>query len=78
MMQCMVIDREEAKLQTMAQVQAFLAGTHEIALREPKAEHYWVYRTGIEEVWLCPADALRQGRGVALSRTHNGPVRGNK
>ena len=39
-MQGMVIDMDEAKLQTVVQVQAFLAGTHDITLRVPKAEHY--------------------------------------
>ena len=35
-----MIDMNEAKLQTLAQVQAFLAGTLDIALRVPKLEHY--------------------------------------
>ena len=35
-----MIDMNETKLQTLAQVQSFLAGTHDIALRVPKSEHY--------------------------------------
>jgi len=38
MMQGMVIDMEEARLQTLAQVRAFLDGTTEMAFRVPKAE----------------------------------------
>lgn len=37
-MRGMVIDMEEAKLQTLAQVRAFLDGTAEVAFRVPKAE----------------------------------------
>lgn len=40
MMRCMVIDMEEARLQTLAQVKAFLDGTAEVAFRVPKAERY--------------------------------------
>ena len=36
----MVIDIEEAWLQTLAQVKAFLDGTAEAAFRVPKAERY--------------------------------------
>ena len=35
-----MIDMDEAKLQTVAQVKAFLEGTHDIVLKIPKAEHY--------------------------------------
>ncbi|HMC13920.1 MAG TPA: hypothetical protein VKG67_06230 [Gallionellaceae bacterium] len=38
MMRGMVIDMEEARLQTLAQVRAFLDGTTEVAFRIPKAE----------------------------------------
>ena len=38
MMQGMVIDMEEARLQTLAQVRALLDGTTEVAFRVPKAE----------------------------------------
>jgi len=38
MMQGMVIDMEEARLQTLGQVRAFLDGTTEVAFRVPKAE----------------------------------------
>ena len=40
MMRGMVIDMEEARLQTIAQVRAFLDGATEIAFRAPKAERY--------------------------------------
>lgn len=36
----MVIDMDEVKLQTVAQIKAFLEGTHDIVLKVPKAEHY--------------------------------------
>jgi hypothetical protein len=40
MMQGMVINMEEARLQTIEQVRAFLDGATEIAFRAPKAERY--------------------------------------
>ena len=40
MMPGLVIDMEEARRQTMAQVKAFLGGTTAIAFRVPKAERY--------------------------------------
>ena len=40
MMRGMVIDREETRLHTIAQVKAFLNGTTEGAFRVPKAERY--------------------------------------
>lgn len=40
MMRRMVIDMEEARLQTLAQVKAFLDGTAEVAFRVPKAERH--------------------------------------
>ena len=36
----MVIDMEEARLQTLVQVKAFLDGTTEVAFRVPKTERY--------------------------------------
>lgn len=39
-MRGMVIDMDEAKLQTVAQVKVFLEGTHDIALKVLKAEQY--------------------------------------
>ena len=39
-MRNMVIDMEEARLQTVAQVKAFLDGTTEVAFRLPRAEQY--------------------------------------
>lgn len=40
MMPGMVIDMEEARLQTIAQVRAFWVGATEIAFRVPKADRY--------------------------------------
>jgi len=40
MMQGMVIDMGEARLQTLAQIKAFLDGTTGIPFRVPKAERY--------------------------------------
>jgi len=37
----MVIDMEEARLHTLAQVKAFLDGTARVAFRVPKAERHW-------------------------------------
>jgi hypothetical protein len=42
MMRGMVIDREEVRLYTIAQVKAFLDGTREGAFRVPKTERYQV------------------------------------
>lgn len=39
-MRGIVIDMDEAKLQTVAQVKVFLEETHDIALKVPKAEQY--------------------------------------
>ncbi|WP_211752287.1 hypothetical protein, partial [Nitrosomonas communis] len=39
-MRGMVIDMDEAKLQTVAQIKLFLEGPHDIALKIPKAEQY--------------------------------------
>ena len=55
-MRGMVIDMDEAKLQTVAQVKAFLEGTHDIALKIPKVEQY---REGIEAIWLYPTVSAR-------------------
>ena len=40
MMPGLVIDMEDARLHTIAQVRAFLAGATAIAFRVPKAERY--------------------------------------
>ena len=39
-MRGMVIDMNEAKLQTAAQIEVFLEGTHDIVLKVPKVERY--------------------------------------
>ena len=59
-----VIDMEEAKLQTVAQIQAFLAGTHEIALRVPKAEHYRFIERVLKRFGYAPLS--RCDKGVLL------------
>ena len=63
-MRSMVIDMEEAKLQTVAQIQAFLAGTHEIALRVPKAEHYRFIERVLKRFGYAPLS--RCDKGVLL------------
>ena len=64
MMQGMVIDMEEARLQTIAQVRAFLAGATEITCRVPKVERY----PFIERVLMRFGYAAqgRVGKGVLL------------
>ena len=64
MMQGMVIDMEEARLQTIAQVRAFLDGATEIAFRVPKVERY----SFVERVLMrFGYDAAgRVGKGVLL------------
>lgn len=63
-MRSMVIDMDEAKLQTVAQVQAFLAGTHEAALRVPKAEHYGFIERVLKRLGYVPLS--RCDKGVVL------------
>ena len=60
----MVIDMDEAKLQTVAQVQAFLAGTHDLALRVPKAEHYGFIERVLKRFGYAPLS--RSDKGVIL------------
>ena len=43
-MRCMVINMEEAKLQTLVQIKAFLDGTSEVAFRVPKRRNQFVER----------------------------------
>ncbi len=64
MMQRMVIDMEDARLQTSAPVRAFLDGATEIAVRVPKVERY----SFIERVLTRCGDAApgRIGKGVGL------------
>lgn len=63
-MRGMVIDMEEAKLQTVAQVQAFLAGTPDLALRVPKAEHYGFIERVLKRLGYAPLS--RCDKGVVL------------
>jgi transposase InsO family protein len=60
----MVIDMDEAKLQTVAQVQAFLAGTHDLALSVPKAEHYGFIERVLKRFGYAPLS--RCDKGVVL------------
>jgi len=64
MMRGMVIDMEEARLQTIAQVRAFLDGATAITFRVPKAERY----PFIERVLTRCGYAAhgRAGKGVLL------------
>jgi transposase InsO family protein len=64
MMQGMVIDMEEARLQTIAQVRAFLDGATEITFRVPQVERY----PFIERVLMRFGYAAqgRVGKGVLL------------
>jgi hypothetical protein len=64
-MRGMVIDMDEAKLQTVAQVKAFLEGTHDIALKVPKAEQYGFIERVLKR--FCYAALLRRDdKGVVL------------
>lgn len=67
MMQSMVINMEEAKLQTLAQIKSSLDGTAEVAFRVFKAER----NTSIECVLnrIGYACLGRSGRGVLLRYT---------
>ena len=51
MMQGMVIDMEEARLQTIAHVRAFLDGATEVAFRVSKAERYPFIERVLKRVW---------------------------
>lgn len=62
-MQGMMIDMDEAKLQTVTQVKAFLEGAHDIALKIPKMEQYGF----IERV-------LKRFGYIRLSRSDKGVV----
>ena len=64
MMPGMVIDREEARLQTIAQVRAFLDGATEIAFRVPKAERYRFIERVLKRFGY--ASHGRVGKGVLL------------
>ena len=63
-MRGMVIDMDEAKLQTVLQVKAFLEGMHDIAFKVPKAEQYGFIERILRR--LCYAALLRRDKGVVL------------
>lgn len=64
MMRGMVIDMEEARLQTVAQVRAFLEGTTEVSLRIRKAERYGFIERTLKR--LGYARHSRADKGVIL------------
>ena len=64
MMRGMVIDMEEARLQTIEQVRAFLDGATEIAFRIPKAERYRFIERVLKRFGY--ASHGRVGKGVLL------------
>ena len=57
-MRGMVINMEEAKLQTLAQIKAFLDGTSEVAFRVPKEERNQFIERVLKR-FVCPARAGR-------------------
>ena len=61
MMQGMVIDMEEARLQTVAQVKAFLDGTAEIAFRVPKAERNRFIERVLKRLGYAPHNKADKG-----------------
>ncbi len=64
MMRGMVIDMEEARLQPIAQVRAFLDGATEIAFRVPKAERYPFIERVLKRFGYAAQG--RVGKGVLL------------
>ena len=64
MMPGMVIDMDEVKLHTVAQVKAFLAGTPDLALTVPKAEHYGFIERVLKRFGYPPLS--RPDKGVVL------------
>jgi hypothetical protein len=64
MMRGMVIDREEARLQTIAPVRAFLDGATEIAFRVPKAERFPFIERVLKRFGYAAQG--RVGKGVLL------------
>ena len=58
------MSKVEIKLQTVAQIQAFLDGTHEIALNVPKAEHYGFIERVLKRFGYAPLS--RHDKGVLL------------
>jgi hypothetical protein len=63
-MQGMVIDMNEAKLQTVAQIKVFLEGTHDVALKVPKAERYGFIERALKRFSYAPLS--RHDKGVVL------------
>lgn len=64
MMQSMVINMEEAKLQTLVQIKSFLDGTAEVAFLVPKAERKAFIERVLKRIgYVCHG---RSGRGVLL------------
>ena len=63
-MRGMVIDMEEARLQTVAQVRAFLEGTTDVSLRIRKAERYGFIERTLKR--LGYARHSRADKGVLL------------
>ena len=71
MMPGMVIDREEARLHTIAQVRAFLGGTTAIAFRVPKAERYRFIERVLTRLGYARhggAATRTRGRGVTAAK----------
>ena len=64
MMQGMVIDMEEARLQTLAQVKALLDGTTEVAFRVPKTERYRFIERVLKRFGYAPHS--RADKGILL------------
>ena len=60
----MVIDMDEAKLQTVAQIEAFLAGTSDIALKVTKSERYGFIERTLKRLGYAPLS--RPDKGVVL------------
>ena len=65
-----MINMEEAKLRTLAQIKAFLGGTTEVAFQVPKEERNHLIGR-VLNAWLCPSRACRQGRVAALYRAYD-------
>ena len=59
-----MIDMNEAKLQTLAQVHAFLDGTHDISLRVPKSAHYGFIERVLKRFGYAPLS--RGDKGLVL------------
>ena len=73
MMRGMVIDMEGARLQTIAQVRAFLDGATEIAFRVPEKE-----RNGIRSSSGCSRDLAIPHRGASARECCSGIWRASR